>query len=100
MRHIGPASSLRETVSWGEPFSFWRHAQNECGAISFLGQHGSARRTPCALRLRLPHMAFSIWPKTTLLAPAPDTERPPFGLADVAVGLGTLALLYLVARVG
>jgi NitT/TauT family transport system permease protein len=45
-------------------------------------------------------MAFNIWPKASLLSPRPDTEGPRFGLADVAVGLGTLALLYVVARVG
>ncbi len=30
----------------------------------------------------------------------PDVKRPALGLADVAVGLGLLALLYVVARVG
>ncbi len=45
-------------------------------------------------------MTFSFWPKAPLVSAQPDTERPPFGLADVTVGLGTLALLYLVARVG
>lgn len=32
--------------------------------------------------------------------PKPSTGRPPFGLADLAVGLGTLTILYLAARVG
>ncbi len=45
-------------------------------------------------------MTFHIWPKASLLSPRPDTEGPRFGLADVAVGLGTLALLYVIARVG
>jgi NitT/TauT family transport system permease protein len=31
---------------------------------------------------------------------SPRTERPGLGLADLAVGLGTLTLLYVVARVG
>ncbi len=45
-------------------------------------------------------MTFHIWPKASLLSPRPDSEGPRFGLADVAVGLGTLALLYVIARVG
>src|SRR6201997_81809 len=45
-------------------------------------------------------MAFNFWPKASLLSARPDSEGPRFGLADVAVGLGTLALLYVVARVG
>ncbi|HEY1947030.1 MAG TPA: ABC transporter permease subunit [Bryobacteraceae bacterium] len=35
-----------------------------------------------------------------LVRPQNAGERPALGLADVAVGLGTLALLYLAARVG
>lgn len=45
-------------------------------------------------------MTFSFWPKVSLPSLRADSERPAFGLADLAVGLGTLALLYLVARVG
>ena len=45
-------------------------------------------------------MTFNIWPKASLLSARPDTQGPRFGLADVAVGLGTLALLYVIARVG
>jgi NitT/TauT family transport system permease protein len=39
---------------------------------------------------------MSFW----LVRPQNTGERPALGLADVAVGLGTLALLYLAARVG
>jgi NitT/TauT family transport system permease protein len=39
---------------------------------------------------------MSFW----LVRPQNAGERPALGLADVAVGLGTLALLYLAARVG
>jgi NitT/TauT family transport system permease protein len=35
-----------------------------------------------------------------LIRPQNSEDRPPLGLADLAVGLGTLALLYLAARVG
>ena len=51
-------------------------------------------------------MAFNIWPKASLysvrsVSVQPDTERPAWGkLSDIAVGLGTLALLYVIARVG
>jgi NitT/TauT family transport system permease protein len=45
-------------------------------------------------------MTFNIWPKATLLSLRSESERPAFGLADVAVGLGTLTLLYVIARVG
>jgi len=40
------------------------------------------------------------WRKTFLFSPHPDTGRPTFSLADLAVGLGILTLLYVVARVG
>jgi NitT/TauT family transport system permease protein len=40
------------------------------------------------------------WRKTFLFAPHPETGRPTFSLADLAVGLGILTLLYVVARVG
>jgi NitT/TauT family transport system permease protein len=33
-------------------------------------------------------------------SPLADLRRPKFGLADLAIGLGTLTLLYLVSRVG
>lgn len=39
-----------------------------------------------------------MWRKTFSLSAG--TERPALGLADLAVGLGTLAFFYLVARVG
>jgi NitT/TauT family transport system permease protein len=40
------------------------------------------------------------WRKNFLFAPNPDTGRSTFSLADLAVGLGILTLLYIVARVG
>ncbi len=40
------------------------------------------------------------WRKTFLFAPNPETGRSTFSIADLAVGLGILTLLYAVARVG
>ena len=45
-------------------------------------------------------MSFNIWRKSSLFSPQADVERPSLGLADLAVGLGVLTLLYVVARVG
>ncbi len=45
-------------------------------------------------------MSIKTWRKTVLFSIGSDIRRPPIGVADLAVGLGTLALLYLVARVG
>lgn len=40
------------------------------------------------------------WRSSSLFSPQADVKRPTFGLADVAVGLGILVLLYVVARAG
>src|SRR5262249_12809721 len=45
-------------------------------------------------------MTFNLWPRQDTFAPQADVRRPKLGLADVAVGLGVLTLLYLVAHVG
>jgi NitT/TauT family transport system permease protein len=45
-------------------------------------------------------MSFLIWRPTSILSPQPADERPAFGLADLAVGLGMLGLLYVAARTG
>ncbi len=45
-------------------------------------------------------MPTAFWGKSPVFSSSTDIQRPALGLADLAVGLGTLALLYLVARVG
>jgi NitT/TauT family transport system permease protein len=45
-------------------------------------------------------MSFNNWRKYSSFFPQTDNVRRAFGLADFAVGLGMLALLYAVARVG
>src|SRR5579862_8299888 len=45
-------------------------------------------------------MSFHIWRPSSILSPRPEGERAAFGLADLAVGLGMLALLYVAARTG
>src|SRR5215469_3823826 len=45
-------------------------------------------------------MALNLRRSQANFAPQADLRRPALGLADVAVGLGVLALLYLVAHVG
>jgi len=45
-------------------------------------------------------MLFNAWRKYSSFPAQSDSARPAFGLADLAVGLGMLALLYAVARVG
>ena len=45
-------------------------------------------------------MPLNIWRNRSLFLPQADVRRPALGLADLAVGLGTLALLYAVTRVG
>lgn len=40
------------------------------------------------------------WRSSSLFSPQANVKRPTFGLADVAVGLGILLLLYVVARAG
>jgi NitT/TauT family transport system permease protein len=45
-------------------------------------------------------MPLDLWRKTLRISPPADFKRPKVGLADLAVGLGILALLYVVARVG
>ena len=44
-------------------------------------------------------MSLNLWPKSQF-SPHADPKRPALGLADLAVGLGVLTLLYVVARVG
>ena len=41
-------------------------------------------------------MSFNLWRKSSQT----DMARPSLGLADLAVGLGVLTLLYVVAKVG
>jgi NitT/TauT family transport system permease protein len=43
---------------------------------------------------------LNVWRKPPLTPVPIDVERPRFGVADLAVGLGTLTLLYFAARVG
>ncbi len=43
---------------------------------------------------------LNVWRKPPLTPVPIDVERPHFGVADLAVGLGTLTLLYFAARVG
>jgi NitT/TauT family transport system permease protein len=45
-------------------------------------------------------MSIQIWRPSSLLSPKPAGGSPRFGLADLAVGLGILALIYVVARTG
>jgi NitT/TauT family transport system permease protein len=45
-------------------------------------------------------MTLKTWRTTALFSIGSDLRRPRIGVADLAVGLGTLALLYLVARIG
>jgi NitT/TauT family transport system permease protein len=45
-------------------------------------------------------MSFNLWRKSPEFAPQADAKRPSLGLADLVVGLGVLAVLYVVARVG
>src|ERR1022692_2281940 len=44
--------------------------------------------------------SFKDWRSSSLFSPQANVKRPIFGLADVAVGLGILLLLYVVARAG
>ena len=60
-------------------------------------------RIPCAVRYdsdTLSHSVLNVWRKLPLTPVPIDVERPRFGLADLAVGLGTLTVLYFAARVG
>ena len=45
-------------------------------------------------------MSFQLWRKEHLFSPQAARARPRLGLADLAVGLGVLTLLYVVGRVG
>ncbi len=45
-------------------------------------------------------MPLNIWRKPSVFVSQDQVKRPALGLADLAVGLGTLTVLYLVARVG
>lgn len=45
-------------------------------------------------------MPLNVWGKWGLYSPQADVRRPALGVADLAVGLGVLALLYLVAHIG
>src|SRR5580658_6794722 len=45
-------------------------------------------------------LSIKPWRSFSLFSPQADVKRPTFGLPDVAVGLGILALLYVVARAG
>src|SRR5215831_15038424 len=45
-------------------------------------------------------MSFNIWRKQSFFSSQAPVERPTLGLVDLAVGLGVLAFLYVVARVG
>ena len=45
-------------------------------------------------------MPIAFWGKSPIYSSSTDIQRPALGLPDLAVGLGTLALLYLIARVG
>jgi NitT/TauT family transport system permease protein len=45
-------------------------------------------------------MSLNLWRKSSEFSPQADPKRPALGLADLAVGLGILTLLYVVARVG
>jgi NitT/TauT family transport system permease protein len=45
-------------------------------------------------------MSLKIWRKQSFFSSQVPVERPALGLVDLAVGLGLLAFLYVVARVG
>jgi NitT/TauT family transport system permease protein len=45
-------------------------------------------------------MSLKDWRTSSLFTPQADVKRANFGLADVAVGLGILTLLYIVAKAG
>jgi len=45
-------------------------------------------------------MALNIRRNFSLFSPQPNLNRPAFSLADLAIGLGLLALLYIVSRAG
>ena len=45
-------------------------------------------------------MPLNLWPKGPAITLRPNLRWSPIGLADVAVGIGVLALLYGTARVG
>jgi NitT/TauT family transport system permease protein len=45
-------------------------------------------------------MPFNVWGKWRQFSPQTDVRRPSLGLADFAVGLGVLSILYVVAHVG
>ena len=45
-------------------------------------------------------MSPNIWRKQSFFSSQAPVERPALGLVDLAVGLCTLAFLYVVARVG
>jgi NitT/TauT family transport system permease protein len=45
-------------------------------------------------------MPLNLWRPSTFVSTQPEGSRPAFGVADLAVGLGVLALLYITARVG
>src|SRR5271157_675134 len=45
-------------------------------------------------------MSMTVWRRFSVFSPQADLKRPVLGLADLAIGLGVLALLYGVARVG
>jgi NitT/TauT family transport system permease protein len=45
-------------------------------------------------------MPLNVWRNWSRFSPQADIRRPSLGLPDVAVGLGVLATLYLVAHVG
>jgi NitT/TauT family transport system permease protein len=45
-------------------------------------------------------MPLNIWRKQSFFSSQAPVERPALGLVDLAVGLGVLAFLYVVARVG
>lgn len=45
-------------------------------------------------------MTFHLWRGQGSSAPQADLQRPALGLPDIAVGLGVLVLLYLVAHIG
>src|SRR5215831_9955627 len=45
-------------------------------------------------------MSLNLWRKQSFFSSQAHVERPALGLVDLALGLGTLAFLYVVARVG
>jgi len=45
-------------------------------------------------------MSLNIWRKQSFFSSQAPVKRPALGLVDLAVGLGVLAFLYVVARVG